>query len=576
MLLRIKPTYRLLTTIVLVFTILNCYTSFGQNLINSFTIPDSLQQSSFDDLYNDFSSTWSDTLTSKIYLHTYLKKAQLENSQIKMAQAYCLLSHYCEKESEKLRFLDLSIVLSKGLGDKKYPMQAYSFKAGHYLKKGRYTLALDDYLKALAISEKFEDTEYTYITKYNIARVKTAIEKHKEALPLFKENFDHNSSKSPINDRRYIRSSIALAESYRYNFKLDSATTINYKATQEVAKSEYNFNRFQGRISINEGINLFFKKKYNVAQDSIENGLKLLNTQTAENKKTLILASFYLGKLQLLKDNKAAAQNYFKKTDSILQHEIITPFEVREGYEHMITFYKESNQKETQLEYIGKLLRFDSIFNREASSVATTLFKEFDTPALLKEKERLINELKGNNKNLNLTVFILLFITTVIGAFLFWQYQKRKSYQEKFEHLIDQKNTPKINKQKSKDDIGVPKEVVEEILLKLSSFEEKKHFLKKNISTTSLAKDIKTNTKYLSKVVNHFKQKNFANYINDLRINYAVHQLKTNPTLKNYTIQGIAEEMGFNTAESFSSAFKKTTGIKTSYFIKKLSAIDTL
>ncbi len=35
----------------------------------------------------------------------------------------------------------------------------------------------------------------------------------------------------------------------------------------------------------------------------------------------------------------------------------------------------------------------------------------------------------------------------------------------------------------------------------------------------------------------------------------------------------IAEEAGFNTAESFSKAFFKKTGIKPSYFIKELTEL---
>lgn len=166
-------------------------------------------------------------------------------------------------------------------------------------------------------------------------------------------------------------------------------------------------------------------------------------------------------------------------------------------------------------------------------------------------------------------------ITLIITIFLYRQYQKKKTYREKFERLIASENTKETQPPSASPlDIGITEEIILEILDKLKSFEEKQLFLKKNISVTSLAKDIKTNTKYLSKVINHYKQKNFANYINDLRIQYAVEKLKIDKTLKHYTIQSIAEEMGFNTAESFSSAFKKTTGIKTTYFLKKLNDLN--
>ena len=83
-----------------------------------------------------------------------------------------------------------------------------------------------------------------------------------------------------------------------------------------------------------------------------------------------------------------------------------------------------------------------------------------------------------------------------------------------------------------------------------------------------------TNTKYLSKIINHHKNKSFINYVNDLRVEYSIEQLKESDVLKSYTIQGIAEEVGFNSAESYSSAFKKSTGIKPSYFLRELSLLN--
>ncbi|WP_159025502.1 AraC family transcriptional regulator [Aquimarina sp. Aq78] len=39
---------------------------------------------------------------------------------------------------------------------------------------------------------------------------------------------------------------------------------------------------------------------------------------------------------------------------------------------------------------------------------------------------------------------------------------------------------------------------------------------------------------------------------------------------RKYTVQAIAQEIGFNNSEAFSKAFYKKTGIYPSYFIKKL------
>ena len=109
-----------------------------------------------------------------------------------------------------------------------------------------------------------------------------------------------------------------------------------------------------------------------------------------------------------------------------------------------------------------------------------------------------------------------------------------------------------------------------EIIPEFVNFEKENEFISKELNLNSLAKKINTNASYLSKVINHHKKSSFSQYLSDLRISYTLDQLKQNPTYRKYTVKAIAQEVGFKTAESFSKAFQKQTGLKPSYFIKEL------
>ena len=87
---------------------------------------------------------------------------------------------------------------------------------------------------------------------------------------------------------------------------------------------------------------------------------------------------------------------------------------------------------------------------------------------------------------------------------------------------------------------------------------------------SEIAPIIEKTPQYVSKIVNTHKGKSFIQYINDLRIEYAIIQLQKNNKLQKYTINALALEFGFNNAESFSTAFHKRTGLKPTYFIKEL------
>ena len=131
------------------------------------------------------------------------------------------------------------------------------------------------------------------------------------------------------------------------------------------------------------------------------------------------------------------------------------------------------------------------------------------------------------------------------------------------------------NKSKT-DTIGINEDIINQILKKLTDFETSKGFLDSNMTIQTISESFDTNNKYVSKIVNIYKEKTFIQYINDLRIEYALTCLKEDPKLRKYTIQALAIEFGFNNAESFSAAFHKKTGIKPTYFLKQLEETKSI
>ncbi len=114
---------------------------------------------------------------------------------------------------------------------------------------------------------------------------------------------------------------------------------------------------------------------------------------------------------------------------------------------------------------------------------------------------------------------------------------------------------------------------VEEILVKLQNLEDKLYFLRQDCTLHNMAKRLKTNTSYLSKIINTHLDKSFSTYINELRINYAIIELKNNKKLRSYSVKGIAQEMGYKNADAFSRYFRAATGISPSVYIKKIQEI---
>ncbi len=550
--------------------------SFSQKNQN-FEIPDSLQNKTYQELYDAYYLVVRDTAKSLVYLNTYLQKGKDEEQNLEVAKAYSFLAFYQKEEIQKLKLLDTSIYLSKASKDFKYPTIAYSFKGGHYYKKGAYRKAIDNYLLALESAYEVNNKEYIYITKHNIGRLKGRTGNYKEALLLLKECYDYENSKTPIDPPWLLASLVLLSETYTKNNQIDSS---NYYINKGIGLSREIQDETYNRFVLNKGVNLYNEEKYEQAYDTIHKSLKGLSS--LEDKSFLINAFFHIGKIRLTQGNIEDANVNFKKVDSV--YGIInypTPI-VRETYEHFINYYKSNENVDSQLFYIEKLLKFDSIAKINNNYLKEKIVKEYDTPELLNEKEKIISSLETKNKTSFIVVSLLVGISSLTIVLLIFNLRKRKKYQQRFEELLRTRSVKKEEEissekiEKTSTSINIAQEIIDKILKSLQSFEKRRGFLKADITTNSLAKEFNTNSKYLSKIVNSYKQKSFSNYINDLRIDHAIDRLKDDSKFRNYTIKAISKEIGFNTTEAFSKSFHKKTGIYPSYFIKKLMERETV
>ncbi len=240
--------------------------------------------------------------------------------------------------------------------------------------------------------------------------------------------------------------------------------------------------------------------------------------------------------------------------------------------EFFIDYYKEKKEIKNQLKYINKLLYVDSIIDFNSKTLNETITKKYDTPILIAEKEKIIYELNNHHKNYNLIIIILSSLTLISSILIVRNKRKQKKLNKRIKSLENNSSKNKKLATKFNSGIeGVPQNVIDSILNNLNSFEKKHLFLDNEIKLNSLAKSLNTNANYLSKVINHFKEKNFNTYLTDLRIDYCINKLKAEKIYRKFTIQAIAYEAGFNNTESFSKAFHKKTGVYPSNFIKKLN-----
>lgn len=108
----------------------------------------------------------------------------------------------------------------------------------------------------------------------------------------------------------------------------------------------------------------------------------------------------------------------------------------------------------------------------------------------------------------------------------------------------------------------------DEILAGLKKLmEEQQLYTDPQLKLETVADQLGVSRTYLSQIINQAIGENFSSYINALRVRLAKEYLIREDHQK-YSIQGIAEIVGFNSLSAFNAAFKKETGLTPSYFRK--------
>lgn len=279
---------------------------------------------------------------------------------------------------------------------------------------------------------------------------------------------------------------------------------------------------------------------------------------------------------------------YFIKLDSNIQKTDNLFPELKEVYTYIINYYKEKGDNEKQLFYIERFLKVNTKLDEQFKYLSSELPKKYEIPNLIQEKEKVIADLK--NRRITLWIFVsLLIIAAFILIIYFYVNLKKteKKYKKIANDLIKSVEQKEATFNNSIDDItkisqtqtslenkigkAIPEDVVQSILTELDTFEGENLFLKKGITLNSLSKQIRTNTTYLSDIINSYKGKNFATYLNDLRIDYALDKLLKDKKFRSYKLTVVAEELGYNNEQAFAVAFKKKTGITFTIYIKEIA-----
>ena len=446
-----------------------------------------------------------------------------------------------------------------------------------------YTIAFDYY----ADTNKF----MAYVISHNIALIKNVLGDQKGAIKILKKNYTEYNQATPEEAKNFsnvfhANTILALCDSYlrlaidtedinKKKVYLDSATTYNqigFKETKRI-DDNYGYSLFlaeKGMISSERG-------EYTKAIEEINIAYKEIIEQ---NIKDWLPSVFYYKGISYYKLGKEEeAIDLLKKVDSVSQKNATNYPILQKTYYLLGKMYTDRGDQNNIAKYQGLYIKNDQINKHVTKSVIDGIHRNYDIKNLEAQIKKLISSKKEEEANYNAALTIIIILIFLFLIYLVYAKNKQLQNQVKFDKLLRALETKKqvvpIKKGKSKSSLTIDEEQVQKILFELDKFEEKKQFLDVNCSLDFVAKKVKTNKAYLSKVIHSEKQQKFIQYITNLRIDYALEKLKEDKLFRSYDIKSLATELGFKSPDSFSRSFKSKTGIYPSYYIKNINKINT-
>lgn len=277
-----------------------------------------------------------------------------------------------------------------------------------------------------------------------------------------------------------------------------------------------------------------------------------------------IIASLYWEQNNL----KAAEQNYLagielaKKLHNRTQESCI--------HRNISEFYSETDNSVKALFHLNACDSIEKNFS--FAPVSAELVKSdlnFKVKQEQIENEKKSLAIKVKEQQMKFLIFLITGLIFIAALLFIYQYKlksKNKALLVQNRKLAESKESSvRVAKNGSTD----PSQY-SELIMQLEKFVlDENGYTKANLSLDKLAKKLGTNRTYLSEAINSHYRMNFNQWINEIRID-ASRKLLISKEHQHFSIEGIAQMVGFGSISTFNTSFKRITGLTPSYFRNSL------
>ncbi len=498
--------------------------------------------------------------------------ADIQNALTYIKQASTL---YGEEDYEQsMSYFDQAEKIATALRHDSLLSVIYTRKGHIHLRDGKNKNALTAYSKALDIAESTEYKELEITANSGLIVILRRMNRLDKALKTV-----HRSLKILPNTKFYRKgghaSIVILASEVHLDQEQYDSTLYYIEKGLEISK-KLQYKEAILDLYIKKGMVYYYQKKYDKSLSFLFQAKDMLSKQEIENKSfPLINTSYFIASCYYQQGSyDRAISILLDSINSFEENDLFKPPAIR-SHLLLANCYNEKKEYEKANQWRSRYVKLNESYQNDKDQTVD-IIHERETKKLQEEIIHIkANQIKDQQAK-NQIFWVLLLTALTLICFVFIYFKKQRSNKTLFNKLIQEINDlesikhPTTNKEESRKEMVIDDQKIIEIAQGLEKLEAQEYFLKSECNLRSMAKKLKTNATYLSKTINIHKQKNFTDYINDLRIEYVLKRLKDDKKFRSFSIQSIATEIGYKSSYSLVKHFKARTGINPSYYIKSL------
>ena len=472
----------------------------------------------------------------------------------------------------------------------------YNYAGLSEWKRENYSAAIENYQEGMKLSVDIGDIIQIVKFKSNIASINVAVGNYRLAIKDLRKLDDFvDKNESVYNRGQYLNNksniNLSLAGSYESFYTKDNQKRILLDSAEYYYKKAVSYsqnfpdNKIVAKLSLGNIYNLL--KEYKNAEKTYYDIIFLANQNNMPD--ILCTTNYNLGDLYFAIKKYDKALVFFKKSDSIANITKTNQVDYLKSNYYQAKIHNILNEPELAYKhskiYLDNYEKSEAKLNDQILEVNYKLGVGDLTNEMVTIQEKYKYDVLLNKA---LKVFYVVLFVAIVFLLIKNIRDKNKAHKkmnaliEEFKANLEKKNLPEteeivldlepeeIHLKKENVNLSIDEAKENKIVEKLLALESKLEYLNADFTLPYVAKKIKTNTTYLSYVVNKRFGKSFGEYSNELKINYVINEMITNHMYRKYSTQAIAESVGFKNAVSFAKSFRKRTGVSPAQFANNI------